>query len=118
MPSVAEPPTVPFTLQFTAVLEFPVTVALNCAVLPARTFAVVGVTDTVVEPDVGDVGLDGEVGLLEPVDDVVVVFAIPPHAAATSAKSTGNICAACANVNFSVRFADRIAWTHLKWIYR
>lgn len=84
--------------------------AVNCAVSPARTFAVDGVTVTVVEPELEDPGSDGDVGV------VVVVFAIPPHAHATSAKRIGNICAACTPERFE-RFAERIVGTHLGWIY-
>lgn len=83
VPSAAEPPAVPFTLQATAVFEFPVTVAVNGKALPARTFAVVGLTVTIVEP--GELGSEGDDGL-----DVVAVFATPPHAQAISARRSGN----------------------------
>jgi hypothetical protein len=78
---------VPFTLHVTAVFEFPVTVAINCDELPVRTFAFDGLTVTIVEPEVAP-GSEGDVGL------VVVVFAMPPHAQATSARRSGNICTA------------------------
>ncbi|HEY2819707.1 MAG TPA: hypothetical protein VGJ06_01595 [Candidatus Acidoferrum sp.] len=63
------------------------TVAINCDVSPARTFAFDGLTVTIVEPEV-DPGSDGDVGL------VVVVFAMPPHAQATSARRSGSNCTA------------------------
>jgi hypothetical protein len=47
IPTVALPPAVPLTLQFTAVLEAPVTVAVNVWVIPTVTFMVAGETDTV-----------------------------------------------------------------------
>jgi len=62
-----------------------------------------GVTVTVVEPELEDPGSDGDVGA------VVVVFAIPPHAPATSANRTGSICAACTAENLAERFAECIA---------
>jgi hypothetical protein len=99
---------VPFTLHVTAVLEFPVTVAMNCAELPARTFAVDGVTVTIVEVGFDDPGSDGDVGL-PVVLVVVVVFAIPPHAPATSAKRIGSICAACTAENLTELFVECIA---------
>jgi hypothetical protein len=71
---------------------------------------------TVVAPGFEFPGSDGDVGfplLLV----VVVVFAIPPHAHATSAKRTGNMCAACATENLAEPLADRIAGAHLEWIY-
>jgi len=46
VPSVEDPPFVPFTDQVTAVLEVPVTLALNVYDSPARIFAVAGETDT------------------------------------------------------------------------
>jgi hypothetical protein len=82
------------------VFEFPVTVAINCAELPARTFAVDGVTVTVVEPELEDPGSDGV---------VVVVFAMPPQAQATSAKRIGSICAACTAENLVELFVECIA---------
>ncbi len=106
MPTAADPPAVPFTLHVTAVLEFPLTVAINCADPPARTLAVDGVTVTIVEVD--DPGSAGDVGL-PVVLVVVVVFAIPPHAPATSAKRIGSICAACTAENLAERFAECIA---------
>jgi hypothetical protein len=107
VPTAADPPAVPFTLQVTAVFEFPLTIALNCAVPPARTLAVDGVTVTVVEPEFEDPGSVGDVGL--PVLlVVVVVFAIPPHAPATSAQRIGSICAACTAENLAERFAECI----------
>ena len=51
-------------------------------------FAVVGLIVTLVE--VGEVGSEGDVGL----ELVVVVFAMPPHAQATSARRNGNTCTA------------------------
>lgn len=87
VPSVADPPAVPLTLQFTAVLEFPETVAMNANEAPARIFAVVGLTVTVVEP--GVLGSEGDVGLGLLVD---AVFATPPHAQVTSARRSGRVC--------------------------
>ena len=75
-------------------MEFPVTVAVNCAELPARTLAVDGVTVTIVEVGFEDPGSDGDVGL-PVVLVVVVVFAIPPHAPATSAKRIGSNWVSC-----------------------
>ena len=46
VPTVALPPTTPFTLQFTAVFVVPVTVAVNCCVAPVTTVALVGLTLT------------------------------------------------------------------------
>ena len=70
VPTVELPPATPFTAQVTVVFEDPVTVALNCCVLPSRTFALAGDTETVTEggnepPDVPD---DDELPpLLQPV---------------------------------------------------
>jgi hypothetical protein len=58
-------------------------------------------------------GLEGGVGLEPPVVlVVVVVFAIPPHAHATSAKSSGSPCSAERLVEPLI---ERIALTHLEW---
>lgn len=46
VPTVELPPATPFTCQFTAVLEDPVTVGVNAFVCPTVTFALVGLTDT------------------------------------------------------------------------
>jgi hypothetical protein len=46
-PANESPPTVPFTLQVTAVFEVFVTVAVNCAMPPSGTAALVGKTSTV-----------------------------------------------------------------------
>jgi hypothetical protein len=48
VPSVELPPATPFTVQLTLVFELPVTVAVNCWELAARTFGVLGVTITVI----------------------------------------------------------------------
>jgi hypothetical protein len=48
IPTVALPPAVPLTLQLTAVLEAPVTAAVNVCVIPTVTLMVAGVTDTVI----------------------------------------------------------------------
>jgi hypothetical protein len=92
------------TLQFTLVFEFPDTVAVNANALPARIFAVVGLTVTIVAPGVpgseGDVGL----GLL-----VVEVFATPPHAQVTSARRSGRLCTA---ERIFEQLAERIALGH------
>jgi hypothetical protein len=69
-------------------------------------FAVDGVTVTVVEP--GELGLEGDEGL----EEVVVVFAMPPHAQATSARRSGHICTAECLVE---QFTGRIALAHLDW---
>ena len=90
------------------------TVAVNCADPPARTFAVDGLTVTIVDP--GVLGFEGEVGLdPPPVLLVVTVFAIPPHAHATSARSNG---APCSTENRVELLVERIALTHLAWFYR
>ena len=117
VPTAADPPAVPFTLQVTLVFEFPVTVAVNCADPPARTFAVEGLTVTIVDPGVvGLLGFDGDVGFEPPVGfGVVTVFAIPPHAQATSAKSNGNICSTEDLVETVEPLSERIAVTHLEW---
>jgi hypothetical protein len=47
VPMVAFPPLMPFTLQVTATLLTPATVALSCSVLPNKTVAVVGFIETV-----------------------------------------------------------------------
>jgi hypothetical protein len=104
------------TLHVTLEFEFPVTVAVNCADPPARTFAVDGLTVTIVDPGVvGLLGLEGDVGLDPPVVLVVTVFAIPPQAHATSAKSSGSTCNTGNRVE---RLVERIALTHLAWICR
>jgi hypothetical protein len=111
VPTAADPPAVPFTLHVTLVFEFPVTVAVNCADPPARTFAVEGLTVTIVEP--GVVGFEGDVGFEPPVPPVVVaVFATPPHAHATSAKSSGS---PCSTERLVEPLIERIALTHLEW---
>jgi hypothetical protein len=105
------------TLHVTLEFEFPVTVAVNCADPPARTFAVDGLTVTIVDPGVvGLLGFEGEVGLEPPLVLVVVtVFAIPPHAHATSASSSGNPC----NIENRIELlVERIVLTHLAWSYR
>jgi hypothetical protein len=104
VPTAADPPAVPLTLQVTAVFEFPLTVAVNGNALPARMFAVDGVTVTVVEVAEPDPGSDGDVGF-----GVVVVFAIPPHAHATSARKIGNMCIACTAERLAERLAECIA---------
>src|SRR6185312_13616944 len=48
VPKVEFPPATPFTVQFTAVLLLPVTVALNCCVAPAASVAAVGLIVTVI----------------------------------------------------------------------
>jgi len=63
VPSAAEPPAVPFTVQVTMVLEFPDTVAMNWNESPARMLAVVGLTVTDVVA-----GVEGVDGLPEDVD--------------------------------------------------
>ena len=67
----------PFTAQVTAVLELPETVAMNGNESPARMFALVGLTVTVVE--VGVEGVDGVVGVLL---EVVVALQPPSDPAA------------------------------------
>jgi hypothetical protein len=114
VPTVADPPAVPFTLQVTLVFEFPVTVAVNCADPPARTFAVEGLTVTIVDPGVvGLLGFEGDVGLDPPLVPVVVaVFTMPPHAHATSARSSGS---PCSTERLVEPLIERIALTHLEW---
>jgi hypothetical protein len=46
VPTVEFPPAIPFTIQFTAVLDVPVTLALNCWLLPDSTIAAVGLIET------------------------------------------------------------------------
>ena len=46
VPKEALPPETPLTDHVTAVFEVPVTVTLNCCVLPMRTLAVEGDTET------------------------------------------------------------------------
>ena len=88
-------------VQVTAVFEVPVTAAVNCVDSPARILAFGGVTVTIVEPE-EDPGSEGDVGL----GLVVVVFAMPPHAQATSARRSGSICTAeCLVEQFVVRIA-------------
>jgi hypothetical protein len=116
VPVAADPPAVPFTLQVTLEFELPVTVAVNCADPPARTFAVDGLTVTIVDPGVvGLLGFEGDVGFDPPVVLVVTVFAIPPHAHATSARSSGTPCSTENRVELLV---ERIVLTHLAWFYR
>jgi hypothetical protein len=112
----ADPPAVPLTLHVTLEFEFPVTVAVNCADPATRTFAVDGLTVTIVDPGVvGLLGFEGAVGSDPPLVLVVTVFAIPPHAHATSASSSGNACNIENRIELSV---ERIVLTHLAWFYR
>ena len=46
VPTVELPPLMPFTVHVTAVLDEPVTVAVNCCVPPARSDALMGVSAT------------------------------------------------------------------------
>jgi hypothetical protein len=46
VPAALLPPATPLTCQVTAVLDVPVTVAVNCSVAPAATFADVGEIET------------------------------------------------------------------------
>jgi hypothetical protein len=74
VPNVALPPTTPFTAQFTLVLLAFFTSAVNCAVVPVETIAVVG-----------------EI-VIEAVEEVVLVLP-PPHPQNNSiriAKTPGN----------------------------
>src|SRR5947207_1502204 len=48
VPTVEFPPGMPFTLQFPAVFDEPVTVAVNCRVADAATAALAGSTLTVI----------------------------------------------------------------------
>jgi hypothetical protein len=99
------------TLHVTLEFEFPVTVAVNCADPPARTFAVDGLTVTIVAPGVvGLLGFEGDVGFDPLVVLVVTVFAIPPHAHATSAKRRGIPWSTENRVELLV---ERIGLTHL-----
>ncbi len=88
MPSVAEPPTVPFTAHVTAVLELPDTVAVNGNESPARMFAVVGETTTET-----DAGVDGVVELpaLELAEPPPHPHKIASDAIAGSALASGRI---------------------------
>lgn len=65
-PTVELPPTVPFTLQFTPVLELLVTVAVNCCVAPTCTDA-----------DVGEMAIEG-------VGGGICVDFVPPQPAYSS----------------------------------
>jgi hypothetical protein len=86
VPITLEPPAVPFTAQVTAVLELPETVAVNWNDSPARMFALVGLTVTLVE--VGVEGADGVVGVLL---ELVVALQPPSNAAArTPATATSS----------------------------
>ena len=69
MPRVWFPPVTPFTLQLTAVLAAPVTVAVNCAVAEVETVVVVGLTATVIT---------GGATLVELVE-LAAAGAVPPH---------------------------------------
>jgi hypothetical protein len=68
VPITASPPASPLTAHFTAVLVEPVTIAVNCCVVPPATFAVVG--ETVIETV------------------VVVLFLLPPQPAQSNATAT------------------------------
>jgi hypothetical protein len=46
VPTVLFPPAIPLTLQFTAVLAVPVTVAANCTAFPTSTSAAAGDSET------------------------------------------------------------------------
>jgi hypothetical protein len=70
--------------------------------------AVDGLTVTVIDDPLP--GSDAEPGL----GVVVVVFAMPPHAHATSAKSSGSACTA---ERLSERFVECIGWTHLEMVF-
>jgi hypothetical protein len=78
VPSELEPPAVPLTDHATDVLELPVTVAINGYELPARTLAVVGDTEIVVEA-----GVEG--GLLPPLELLELELAPPPQLAKLAA---------------------------------
>jgi hypothetical protein len=47
VPSIEFPPEIPFTLQLTSGLDVPVTVAVNCCMLPSNTLEAEDVTATV-----------------------------------------------------------------------
>lgn len=101
MPSVAIvptfelPPATPFTLHVTEVLDDPVTVAVNCCVLPSNTLALDGDTETVTEGgggfDVPDV-LDDELPpLLQPVmATAAATSSVDSRAASFPEKGTEN----------------------------
>jgi len=46
VPTVEFPPAMPFTVHVTAVLDVPVTVAVNCCVAPSESDALAGVMAT------------------------------------------------------------------------
>jgi len=56
VPVVELPPEALFTVQATTVLLVPVTAAVNCCELPARTFAGLGATETWMCPEGGGGG--------------------------------------------------------------
>ena len=60
VPTVELPPATPLTLQLTAVFDVPVTVAVNCCVLPSNTLELED--DTVI---VTDCGASGGGGVIE-----------------------------------------------------
>jgi hypothetical protein len=51
VPNVEFPPEMPFTLQVTAAFDVPVTVAVNCCVLPSNTLELDDETVTVTVAD-------------------------------------------------------------------
>jgi hypothetical protein len=73
-PVAAEPPAAPLTCQLTALLLAPETVAVNCAVLPTRTWLAPATTTI---PGVSD---GGSVGVVPPVDPVLPVDPVDPVA--------------------------------------
>ena len=87
VPIALEPPAVPFTAQVMAVLELPETVAVKVNESPARMFALVGLTVTVVE--VGVEGADGADGVVGVLLELVVALQPPSNPAArTPATAT------------------------------
>jgi hypothetical protein len=56
VPAVEFPPETPFTLQVTAVFEVPVTVAVNCWVVPSNTLGLEDETVTVTDCGAGGGG--------------------------------------------------------------
>jgi len=87
VPVAALPFVTPFTCQVTPVFEFPVTVALNDCVAPARTLAVAGETITVTPGPEGGLPEFPEFEL--EVEEFLVVPVHPDITAAARTKIKG-----------------------------
>jgi hypothetical protein len=82
VPTVLLPPAVPLTLHVTAVLELPLTVAVNCCVCPTRTDMVVG--ETLTETPCVTVAV-ACADLVESAALVAVIVTLPPEGTAAGA---------------------------------